>query len=566
MQGRMTVAMRLGAGFGLMLVLLLVMSGVALTRMSDISEKVREITFVNSEETRLANVMRDAVNVRARTIRNIVLLTELSQMQPEAKRLEEEGRRYQEASDALARLFDKSSGTTETERSLFREIKDAQASTLPIASRVAELGLANKNEEATKVLVGQLRQAQGKWLQAIGQLTDLEDKLTREAAEAAEKSYASARSLLLACAALAILVGLAAAILITRSLTRALGGEPEYAAEIARKVAAGELDLQIDVRKGDTSSLLYAMRSMVEKLTQIIGEVRSGAAALSAAAAQVSGTSQSVSQGTSEQAASVEETTSSLEQMSSSITQNAENSRQTEQMATSGAKNAEESGKSVTETVAAMKDIADRISIIEEIAYQTNLLALNAAIEAARAGEHGKGFAVVATEVRKLAERSQKAAGEISTLASQSVKVAERSGHLLLELVPTIRKTADLVQEVAAASQEQSAGVAQINKAMGNVDQVTQRNASAAEELASTAEEMNAQAESLQQLMRFFQLGREDAQLGAARATSAAASAEPRRSSAARAPEPLPALPHPAALPSMANGVSAHPDHEFKRF
>jgi methyl-accepting chemotaxis protein len=220
----------------------------------------------------------------------------------------------------------------------------------------------------------------------------------------------------------------------------------------------------------------------------------------------VSATAQALSQGTGEQAASVEETTSSLEEMSASITQNAESARQTEATAKEGARNAEESGNAVAETVDAMKAIAERIGIVEEIAYQTNLLALNAAIEAARAGEHGKGFAVVATEVRKLAERAQTAAREIGALAGSSVKVAERSGKLIIELVPIIQKTAELVQEVAAASAEQSAGVSQVSKAMGQVDQVTQRNASAAEELSSTAEEMSSQAESLQRLMGSFAL------------------------------------------------------------
>ncbi|HXG98729.1 MAG TPA: methyl-accepting chemotaxis protein [Gemmatimonadales bacterium] len=273
--------------------------------------------------------------------------------------------------------------------------------------------------------------------------------------------------------------------------------------DAAVRIAGGDLTTAV-TPSSERDALGSALQTMVAKLSQVIGEVRAGANALSSAATQVSSTSQSLSQGTSEQAASVEETTSSLEQMTASISKNADNSRQLEQSAVKAARDGDESGKAVVETVGAMKAIAEKISIIEEIAYQTNLLALNAAIEAARAGEHGKGFAVVATEVRKLAERSQTAAKEIGGLATSSVKVAERSGHLLLELVPAIRKSAETVQEVAAATAEQSSGVSQINRALTGVDQVTQRNASAAEELASTAEEMASQAESLEQLMSFF--------------------------------------------------------------
>jgi methyl-accepting chemotaxis protein len=276
----------------------------------------------------------------------------------------------------------------------------------------------------------------------------------------------------------------------------------------AKRIAEGDLTQHIEATSDDEiGELQRAMRAMSENLARVIGEVRAAADGIASASGQVSSTSSALSQGTGEQAASVEETTSSLEEMSASIGQNAQNSRQTEEMAVQGAANAEESGKAVQETVSAMNDIAARISIIEEIAYQTNLLALNAAIEAARAGEHGRGFAVVATEVRKLAERSQTAAKEIGGLASSSVKIAQRSGRLLDELVPAIKKTAELVQEVAAASGEQAAGVAQINKAMGSVDHVTQRAASAAEELASTAEEMSSQAESLQQLIGYFRVG-----------------------------------------------------------
>jgi len=274
---------------------------------------------------------------------------------------------------------------------------------------------------------------------------------------------------------------------------------------VANELSRGNLTSSVAVYGTDeTGQMLQAMGDMSSRLSQTLAEVKNSAGAVASAAAQVAAGAQTVSQGTSEQAASVEETTSSLEEMSASISQNAENSRLVEQMSAKGAGDAEASGKVVNETVVAMKAIAEKISFIEEIAYQTNLLALNAAIEAARAGEHGKGFAVVASEVRKLAERSQASAKEIGALASASVQVAERSGKLLDDLVPAIRKTADLVQEVASASREQASGVNQMNKAMGQVDQVTQRNASAAEEMSSAAEELSSQSEALLQLMAFF--------------------------------------------------------------
>jgi methyl-accepting chemotaxis protein len=291
---------------------------------------------------------------------------------------------------------------------------------------------------------------------------------------------------------------------LSRSMN-AMYGYLQSMVNVADRMAGGDMTMDVQPRSGDDSFGL-AFAAMLGKLAGTLGEVRLAAGSLATASAQVSSTAQAVSGGNSQQAAAVQQTTASLEQMNASIAQNADSSRQTESMARKGSRDAEESGSAVRETVGAMKTIAEKITIIEEIAYQTNLLALNAAIEAARAGEHGRGFAVVATEVRKLAERSQVASREISGLASSSVRVADRSGALLTELVPAIRRTAELVQDVAAASNEQAAGVSQINQSLAQVDQVTQRNASAAEELAATAEEMAAQAEALQDLVGLFRL------------------------------------------------------------
>ncbi len=275
--------------------------------------------------------------------------------------------------------------------------------------------------------------------------------------------------------------------------------------DIAEELAEGNLRQNVQPRS-DEDALMHALRSMVSRVSEVVSNIQSSAEQVAAGSEELSSTSEALSQGASEQAAAVEECSSSMEEMSAGINQNADNSRQTERIALQASKDAEESGLAVQEAVKAMQNIARKITIIEEIARQTDLLALNAAVEAARAGDHGKGFAVVASEVRKLAERSQVAAREISELSTNSTEIAARAGEMLVKLVPDIKKTAELVQEIAAASTEQSSGAEQVNQALQQLDQVVQQNASASEEMSSTAEELSAQAQSLQSAVAFFSI------------------------------------------------------------
>jgi methyl-accepting chemotaxis protein len=302
---------------------------------------------------------------------------------------------------------------------------------------------------------------------------------------------------------LALVISLVISYLLANAITRPLS----EAVVVSTKLAEGDLNVDINSSgKDETALLLAAMGKMVQKLRSVVTNVKNSADTVASGSQQMGSGSQQLSEGATEQAASVEETSSSMEQMGANIQQNADNSNQTEKISVKAANDAKESGEAVTQAVSAMKEIATKISIIEEIARQTNLLALNAAIEAARAGEHGKGFAVVAAEVRKLAERSQSAAGEISELSSTSVEIAEKAGDMLSKLVPDIQKTSELVQEISASSAEQNAGADQIAKALQQLDSVIQVNASATEQMASTSHELASQASELQQAMAFFKI------------------------------------------------------------
>jgi methyl-accepting chemotaxis protein len=393
--------------------------------------------------------------------------------------------------------------TTEKDRELFTALKSARMSYNPSADQVIALKRASKTAEAEEVFQKEVQPLYLKYTKACQDVVDFNKSMADDSGRQILASVSAARTGLLVGLVLAIVLACGISVLATRSICHPLG----TAMAMLDKVAEGDVTSKVEVGTTDElGQMLSALNRMVDNLQNVVRSVSAASANVASGSEELSATAQQLSQGTTEQSAVAEQTTSSMEQMTSSIEQNADNAKQTDKIASKASEDAKNSGEAVAKTVAAMRDIAEKISIIEEIARKTDLLALNAAVEAARAGEHGKGFAVVASEVRKLAERSGAAAAEISQLSKNGVATAESAGEMLIKLVPDIRKTAELVREINAASGEQSSGVGQINKAMQQLDQVIQQNASASEELASTAEELSGQAQQLQSAIGFFKL------------------------------------------------------------
>ena len=447
------------------------------------------------------NKLRSAINVEIQLVYSHILTTDDVSMAEIETRIKSSRSDIQQALEEYSKLL-----SDEKDGQLLENDRKSIAGFLHGAEGALNLSRRNENDAARNAMLALQRDVIEPLREDLNAHLEYNVSAADSGSLAAQAALQQATLVSIVVSLITLVVIALLGTFITRNLLRQLGGEPAYAAEMVTRIAAGDLTVNVETKAGDTSSMLAAIKGMVEKLAQIISEVRSNADSLSSASEEISATAQSMSQAASEQAASVEETSASMEQMSASIAQNTENAKVTDGMASKAAREAQEGGQAVKNTTAAMKTIADKIGIVDDIAYQTNLLALNAAIEAARAGEHGKGFAVVAAEVRKLAERSQVAAQEISEVAKSSVSLAERAGALLDEMVPTINKTSDLVQEISAASEEQSSGVGQINSAMTQLNSITQQSASASEELAATAEEMSGQAEQLQQLMDFFKI------------------------------------------------------------
>lgn len=397
-----------------------------------------------------------------------------------------------------------STGGNATEH--FAQFEENYDEVMIFSAQLQELLTANKLREANALYFGQFTEKFETMRTAVDKLSEI--SLNEAEIEYAQSMKKADEITLLAFVffGVILMIMVLAGIALTRSIVNQLGCEPAEAADIATNLANGNLNISFDNRN---KGLYQDLKNMVEKLRAIISDVNNSAQNIASASSQMSSVSQQLSQGANEQAASAEEVTSSQEEMTTNIQRNTENARETERIAINVATDVKEGSNVVNQTVVSMKTIAEKVSIIGEIARQTNILALNAAVEAARAGEHGKGFAVVAAEVRKLAERSQTAAAEIDDLSKSSVSIAETSGKLLTDIVPDIEKTSQLVQEITAGSLEQNDSSRQINTAIQQLNQIVQQNAASAEEMASGSEELAAQADMLRELMGFFMVNKE---------------------------------------------------------
>lgn len=519
--GGFTVKARIWAGFAAILVMMVILTTVGINEVNSVSKGLITIGDVNSVKQRYAINFRGSVHDRAIALRDVILVPTDAELQTVLDKIASLSSDYEKSAAPLDTIFGDANRVSAEEKQILAIIKETENRTLPLIKSVVQLRQAGNLDQAKQVMLADARPAFVEWLGRINKLIDFEENLNRVESAKARSTTSGFQTLMLSMCLGALVVGAVVAAMIARGIATALGGEPSRASAIARSIADGDLGVAIDVAPNDKTSVLAAMKAMRESLVTIVSQVRNTTDTISLGSSEIASGNHDLSSRTQQQATSLLKTTNSMVELTATVKQNADNAKQANQLAVSASAVAVKGGAVVSQVVDTMgsinssaKKIVDIIGVIDGIAFQTNILALNAAVEAARAGEQGRGFAVVATEVRNLAQRSAAAAKEIKTLIGDSVekvdagsKLVSEAGTTMGEIVDSVKRVTDIMAEIMAASDEQSAGIEQVNHAITHMDQVTQQNATLVQEASAAAQSLQDQAGSLSAHVAVFKLG-----------------------------------------------------------